>query len=73
LDAPVLLYYAKNEGAGKVAVTGDLFDRQYYGIVFRERSKLRENVNRVLLRFGENGLLHEIHQRWFDFIMGICS
>jgi len=66
LDAPVLLYYAKNEGAGKVAVTGDMFDRQYYGIAFRERSKLREDVNRVLLKFRENGFLHEIHQRWFE-------
>ena len=66
LDAPVLFYYAKNEGAGKVVVAGDIFDRQYYGIVFHERSKLREDVNRVLLKFRENGLLHEIHQRWFE-------
>ena len=65
-DAPDLLYYAKNEGAGKVAVTGELFDRQYYGIAFHAGSKLRENVNRVLLRFRENGLLHEIQQRWLD-------
>jgi ABC-type amino acid transport substrate-binding protein len=64
-DAPALLYYSKNEGAGKVEVTGDLFERQYYGMAFRERNKLCEDVNRVLLRFRENGILHEIHQRWF--------
>jgi len=64
-DAPALLYYAKNEGAGKVVVTGDLFDKQYYGIAFRERNELRENVSRVLLRFRENGILHEIYERWF--------
>jgi ABC-type amino acid transport substrate-binding protein len=54
-----------------VVVTGDLFDRQYYGIAFRERNKLRENVNRVLLRFRENGILHEIHQRWFGLELEI--
>jgi len=65
-DEPDLLYYAKNEGAGKVAVTGELFDRQYYGIAFREGTKLRKNVNRVLLKFRENGLLNEIHRRWLN-------
>jgi len=65
-DAPDLLYYAKNEGKGKVAITGELFDNQYYGIAFHTGSKLREDVNRVLLKFRENGLLHEMQQRWFD-------
>ena len=65
-DAPDLLYYAKNEGEGKVAVIGDLFCRQYYGIAFRAGSKLREDVNLALLRFRENGFLNEIHQRWLD-------
>lgn len=65
-DAPDLLYYAKNEGAGKTAVTGELFERQYYGIAFHTGSKLREKVNRVLLKFRENGLLHEIQRRWLD-------
>jgi len=65
-DAPNILYYAKNEGRGKVAVTGELFDKQYYGIAFHTGSKLREDVNRVLLKFRENGLLHEMQLRWFD-------
>jgi polar amino acid transport system substrate-binding protein len=65
-DAPDILYYAKNAERGKVAVTGELFDKQYYGIAFHTGSKLREDVNRVLLKFRENGLLHEIQQRWFD-------
>jgi hypothetical protein len=25
-----------------------------------------KEVNRVLLKFRENGLLHEIHRRWLD-------
>ena len=65
-DAPDLLYYAKNEGEGKVAVVGDVFCREYYGIAFRSGSKLREDVNRVVLKFRENGFLHEIYQRWLD-------
>lgn len=68
-DSPTLMYYAKNEGMGKVGFAGDLFERQAYGIAFPEGSRLREKVNRSLLklrekRFGES-LYDMIYQRWF--------
>ncbi len=34
-DSPNLMYYAAHEGAGKVVLVGDIFERQDYGVVFR--------------------------------------
>jgi len=64
-DSPTILYYAHNEQAGKVAVIGNLFDLQYYGFLFPQGSKLREPVNRALLRMHETGLYHKIFNKWF--------
>lgn len=63
-DAPDLLYYAKGAGEGKVALVGELFDRQYYAIAFPKNFKLREEVNRTLLKFRENGVVGKIYRRW---------
>jgi polar amino acid transport system substrate-binding protein len=64
-DSPTILYYARNEGAGKVAVVGKLFDLQYYGFLFPEGSALREPVNRALLKLRKNGQYDRIFNKWF--------
>ena len=64
-DSPTILYYARNEAAGKVAVVGNLFDIQYYGFLFPQGSELREPVNRALLKMHETGLYHKIFNKWF--------
>lgn len=64
-DAPVLLYYAANKGAGKVCVVGDLFEPQSYGIALREGSELREQINRLVLRFREQGYYDKLYRKWF--------
>lgn len=64
-DSPSLLYYAKNEGTGKVTVVGDLFDLQYYGISFMQGSALRERVNRALLTLRANGEYDRIYAKYF--------
>ena len=64
-DSPTILYYAHYEQAGKVAVVGNLFDLQYYGFLFPQGSKLREPVNRALLRMHETGMYHKIFNKWF--------
>lgn len=64
-DAPVLRYYAKNKGRGKVEVVGKLFDRQYYGFAVREGSSLREEINRDLLALEESGEYAVILEKWF--------
>jgi len=64
-DSPVILYYNKNEGADKTVVVGNLFEPQYYGIVFSQGSDLREEVNVALLKLQKNGVYESIHQKWF--------
>ncbi len=64
-DAPVLLYYAANEGAGKTQVVGNVFKKEGYGIVFPPNSPWRKPVNRALLTLKENGEYDRIHDQWF--------
>ncbi len=64
-DSPTILYYARNEGAGKVSVVGPLFDIQYYGFLFPQGSELREPVNRALLKLRKNGTYDRLYSKWF--------
>ena len=64
-DSPTILYYARNEAAGKVAVVGNLFDLQYYGFLFPQGSELREPVNRALLKLHTTGQYEKIFNKWF--------
>jgi ABC-type amino acid transport substrate-binding protein len=64
-DSPVLLYYAINEGNGRVRVVGDIFEPQNYGIAFPPLSTERELVNRTLLEIQEDGTYAAIYDRWF--------
>ena len=64
-DSPTILYYARNEGAGKVSVVGQLFDLQYYGFLFPQGSELREPVNRALLKLRTNGTYDKLQNKWF--------
>ena len=64
-DSPTILYYARNQAAGKVAVVGHLFDQQYYGFLFPQGSELREPVNRALLKMHKTGQYDKIFNKWF--------
>ncbi|MBT8370962.1 MAG: transporter substrate-binding domain-containing protein [Desulfobacterales bacterium] len=64
-DAPTILYYARNQGAGRVSVVGPLFDIQYYGFLFPQGSGLRELVNRALLKLRRNGTYDNLYNKWF--------
>ena len=64
-DSPTILYYSRNKGAGKVSVVGQLFDIQYYGFLFPQGSRLREPVNRALLKLRTNGIYDKLYNKWF--------
>jgi polar amino acid transport system substrate-binding protein len=64
-DSPVLLYYAANEGAGKVRVVGPVFRKESYAIVFRANSPWRRPVNQALLSLKENGTYQQFYDKWF--------
>jgi len=64
-DAPVLMYYAANEGKGSVQLIGAPFRKEDYGIVFPRGSALRSEVSVALLRMREDGAYQRIYDRWF--------
>ncbi len=64
-DAPVLIYYANNEGSSRFRVAGAIFDHQSYGVALAHGGSLRENLNRALLRLREDGRYDHIYRKWF--------
>jgi polar amino acid transport system substrate-binding protein len=64
-DAPVLLYYAANEGKGQVHMVGPIFRKEDYGIVFQPSNPLRKQVNNVLLALREDGTYQQLYDKWF--------
>ncbi len=49
-DAPIMRYLAKSRLRGKVRVLSVTFERQDYGFALPNNSKLREEINRILLK-----------------------
>ena len=64
-DAPNLLHYANGDGKGMVAVVGNLFEPQDYGLALPAGSPLRERINRALLGSIESDELETIKKKWF--------
>lgn len=64
-DAPVLQYYASDEGYGKVDVTGNVFQQQAYGFALPKGSQLRKDINLGYLKLVESGEYKQIQNRWF--------
>ncbi|MBW4599424.1 MAG: transporter substrate-binding domain-containing protein [Calothrix sp. FI2-JRJ7] len=65
-DSPVLLYYAANEGKGKVEIVGSVFQEENYGIVLPSNSPYRRQINSALLTLKENGIYKTLYEKWFD-------
>jgi polar amino acid transport system substrate-binding protein len=65
-DAPILLYYAANEGKGRVHMVGLPFRKEDYGIVFQAGNPLRKQVNNSLLAMREDGSYQQIYDKWFS-------
>ncbi len=64
-DSPVLLYFAANEGKGKVNVVGTVFRKEAYGILFPQDSPLRKPINEALLKLREEGIYNALYRKWF--------
>ena len=64
-DAPVLQYYSRVEGKGKVKVVGSVFAHQSYGIAVKINSPYREQINQALLKLKENGTYQQLYREWF--------
>lgn len=64
-DAPVLLYFANNEGRGRVTIAGNRFQEEFYGIAFPIGSAHLESVNNTLLQLYEDGTYEALYRQWF--------
>lgn len=64
-DAPILSYYATHDGRDVATMTGAVFLRENYGIVFSSGSPLVEEVNQALLALREDGTYDALHRDWF--------
>jgi polar amino acid transport system substrate-binding protein len=64
-DQPILDYHVKLGGASSEQVVGRLFQRQNYGIGLQENSPYRKQINSALLQLREEGVLDELHTKWF--------
>lgn len=64
-DSPVLLWYAANDGKGRVLTVGEPFRKEDYGILFPRDTTLRQKVNVELLKMREDGTYARIYNRWF--------
>jgi polar amino acid transport system substrate-binding protein len=64
-DNPILQYFEKNDGAGKVRTVGGLLNQESYGIAIEAGSPLRETINRALLKVKESGEYEALRLKWF--------
>ena len=64
-DAPLLKYYLSMNPGSKLQLVGDLVEKQDYGFALPEKSPLRKDLNRALLKLTEEGFLDELEKKWF--------
>ncbi len=63
-DAPTLLFFANTGGFEGVSVIDKRFSPQDYGLALPTGSKLREDINRVILAMIEDGEMEGILTHW---------
>ena len=64
-DAPMLLYYAKNNPDKQLGVVGELFEKQSYGIGVPHGSPYRKEITRAILALREQGFFEELENKYF--------
>lgn len=64
-DAPVVRYFALNDGVGVASVAGPVFAPDKIGFAMPSNSPVRDPVNQALLRLIESGAYARLKQRYF--------
>ncbi len=64
-DAPMLLFYAKNNPDKQLGVVGELFEKQSYGIGVPQGSPYRKEITRAILALREQGFFDELENKYF--------
>jgi ABC-type amino acid transport substrate-binding protein len=65
-DAPLLKFFLSNNSNTKLNLVGTLFEKQDYGFALVDKSPLRKEINRALLKLGEEGYFEELEKKWFS-------
>lgn len=64
-DAPVVLFYEKNNKDNGIEIVGEMFDKQQYGVALQQPSPLVEKINIAILTLKESGQYDLIYKKWF--------
>jgi ABC-type amino acid transport substrate-binding protein len=64
-DAPVLQYYVNKAGSDDFTLVDGLFDANNYGFALELGSPLRKQINQVLLKLNENGVIDKLRKDYF--------
>lgn len=72
-DAPMLLYYAKNNPDKQFGVVGELFEKQSYGIGVPQGSPYRKEITRAILALREQGFFDELESKYFGTATGAST
>jgi len=64
-DLPTLQYHAATAGKGKVKLVGQMFNKQDYAYLLPENSRLKEHIDRTLLKLIEDGTMDALVNKWF--------
>ncbi len=64
-DAPILRYELTKLNDKNLRVTGNLFEKQGYGIGLQQDSIYRGRINTALLKMFENHTIADLDKKWF--------
>jgi polar amino acid transport system substrate-binding protein len=64
-DSPILNYQLHKLEDNSLCIVGPIFNRHNYAFAIKEKSDLREQINRVLLLLNENGFCKDLKNKWF--------
>ena len=64
-DAPILRYQLTKLANKNLRLTGNLFEKQGYGIGLQQDSPYRAQINKSLLKLIEDGTLADLDKKWF--------
>jgi polar amino acid transport system substrate-binding protein len=65
-DSPIINYYVANNKDGKdFKVVGKIFKPEKYGILFSEKSSLKEEIDRGIIKLQESGEYQKIYNKYF--------
>lgn len=64
-DAPILAYYAANDGKGRYQLAGRIFKPEKYGFALFEGHQVMEGLDRTILQLREDGSYDQLLAKWF--------